>query len=64
MLMRQNTVTQYIVTQKFLYLYDETAYRPGTWIAKRLWEQEVLDLAGAWMAAAAEEVGRGEEIEG
>ena len=28
---------------------------PGTWVLKRWWEQEGLDLAGARAAAASEE---------
>ena len=47
MLERQNTVAQYIATQLVLYLCKETVQMPGTWVSKRWWHQEVLELMGA-----------------
>ena len=61
-LKRQNTVAQYIVTRPILDLCEETVRMPGTWVAKRWWEQEGLDLARARAAAAVAE-GEGERGE-
>ena len=52
---KKNTVVQYIVTHKILDLYKETVQIPGTWLEKRWWEHEELDLVGVWVAEAAEE---------
>ena len=46
MLKRQNRVAQYIVTQPILDLCEKTVRMLGTWVEKRWWEQEGLDLAG------------------
>ena len=65
MLKRQNTVLRYIATRLLLDLCEETVQMPGTWVAKRWWGKELMDLAGARAAAAAaEEEGRAEEMEG
>ena len=45
-------VAQYIATQPILGLCKEMVRMPGTWVAKRWQEQEVLDMAGARTAAA------------
>ena len=66
-LKRQNTVAHYITTRPIMDLYEETVQRYGTWVARRWWKQEGLDLAGAREAAAAAEGGElgseGEEEE-
>ena len=49
----QNTVVQYIATRTILYLCKKTVRRPGAWVARRWWYQEVLDLAGARAVALA-----------
>ena len=54
---RHNTVSQYIATRTILDLCKETVGRSGEWVARILWEQEVLDLAGARLAAADREGG-------
>ena len=36
-LMRQNMIAQYIVTQPILYLYEEAVRRSGAWVSKRQW---------------------------
>ena len=50
---RQNTAAQYIATRSIMGLCEETVRMPGAWIAKRWWEHEGLDLAGARAAAVA-----------
>ena len=45
-LRRHNMVTQYIVTRPIMDLCNEIVRMTGTWVAKRWWEQEVLDLEG------------------
>ena len=44
---RNNTVAQYIAARLIMDLCDYMVSRPGAWVAKRWWEQEGLDLAGA-----------------
>ena len=51
---RQNTVAQYIATQPILELCEEAERRPGARVSKRWWEQEGINLAGAWAAEAME----------
>ena len=46
-------------------LYKEKVHRLGEWIARRWWDQEVLDLAGTRESvAAAEDKEGGSEGEG
>ena len=54
---RQNTVAQYIVTQPIMYLCERSVRRPGAWVSRRLWDQELLDLEGVKEIAAAESDG-------
>ena len=51
---RQNTVVQYIVTQKIQDLCERSTRRPGEWVFWHWWEQNGLDLEGAKKRAAAE----------
>ena len=51
----QNTVAQYITTRPSLDLCKKLVLRLGAWVARRWWDQEVLDLVGARAEAAAEE---------
>ena len=44
----------YIDMQPITDLCEEAVQRPGTRVSKRRWEQEGLELAGAWEAAALE----------
>ena len=50
---------QYIVKGPILDLCEEKVRRKGTWVAKRWWEQEELDLVGERVAAASPEEGGG-----
>ena len=59
---RNNTVAQYIATRTILDLCKETVGRSGEWVARILWEQEGLDLAGASLSAADRE-GGGEGVD-
>ena len=43
----QNTVAQYITTRPSLDLCKKLVQRLGAWVARRWWDQEVLDLVGA-----------------
>ena len=54
-------VAQYIATRPIMDLCKETVHMPGTWVAKRWWYQEGLDLKGAREAASAEEYEGGTE---
>ena len=44
-------------------LYEEAVRIPGTWVSKRWWEQEGLELEGARAAAEAVDEGEPEETE-
>ena len=44
---KHSTVTQYIATRPIIDLCEKTLRRPGAWVARIWWHQEVLDLAGA-----------------
>ena len=46
-LSRQNMVGQYITMQSIMDLCKEMIRRPGTWVTKRWWEQEVIGLVVA-----------------
>ena len=46
-LKRNSTVANYIVKQLILELCEETVQMPGTWVAKRWWEKEGMEMAGA-----------------
>ena len=59
-LKRHNTVAQYIVTRPILDLYKVTVQRYGTWVSRRLWYQEGLELAVTRAGAAASEGGERE----
>ena len=59
LLKRQNTVAQYIAAQPILDLCEETVRRSGVRVARRRWDQEGLNLAGARAAAAASDDGEG-----
>ena len=41
-----NMVTHYIATRTILDLCEEAEWKIGTWVSKRWWEQEGLDLEG------------------
>ena len=61
----QNTVAQYIATWPSLDLCKKLVQRLGVWVARRWWDQEVLDLAGTRESvAAAEDKEGGSEGEG
>ena len=49
---RQNTATQYIMTQPIINLCDEALQWLGTRVSKRRWEQEGLDLVGVCVEVA------------
>ena len=50
-------VPQYILMRPILDLCEETVRRLGTWVSKKCWEQEGLDLEGAQAAAKASDEG-------
>ena len=52
---RQNTVTQYIATRSLLDLCEGSKRDPGAQFRMWLWEQSVIDLAGAREEAEAVE---------
>ena len=54
-------VAHYIATRPIIDLCEEAVWRPGTWVTKRWWDQEVIDLEGEWEAAYE---GEPEEAEG
>ena len=56
-LKRQNTASRYIAKQPILYIFKETVRMPGTWLDKRWWEKEGLELVGLKAVAASEERG-------
>ena len=60
---RQNTVAQYIATRPILDICEEMVQMPGTWAAKRWWDNEGLELTLARVVAATreEEGGRGRD---
>ena len=51
-LRRNNTVGKYTATRTILYLCEKTVRRTGTWVSKRWWEHEGLDLEGSHAAEA------------
>ena len=55
-------VAHYIATRPILDLYNDMVQSSRAWVARRWWEQEGLDLAGA-RAAAAEDVEGASEVE-
>ena len=59
-LKKQNTVTQYITTRTILDSCKETVRRSEAWVARRWWEQEVLDFVES-RATAADGGGEGEK---
>ena len=61
-LKRQNMVAQYIVTQPILDLCESLVQRPGSWVSRRRWEKEGIDLASARERAAATEDDEEERI--
>ena len=42
----QNTVAQYIATHMILELCEEVEKHMGAWVFKKLWDQELTNLAG------------------
>ena len=56
---RHNMVAQYIAAWTIMELCKETVRRPGSWVARILWEHEGLELSSARTAATAEADGEG-----
>ena len=52
---RWNTVTQYIATRLIMDLCKLIVQMPGTWVAKRCWDQVGLDLMRSRAAVVASE---------
>ena len=50
---RQNMVAQYIAIRPILNLCKRYVQRPGTWVSRRWWEQEGIDLEGVRERASA-----------
>ena len=50
---RQNRVAHYIEMQPIMYLFERSAWRPGSRVSQRWWKKEGLDLEGAKKRAAA-----------
>ena len=50
-------VAQYIVTRPILDLCERSDRRPGAWVSRRWWEQDILDLEGTKERAAVESDG-------
>ena len=63
-LSRHNMVVKYIAMWLILGLYKETDQRPGTWVVRRRWEQEGIDMEGVWAAEVAAYEEDPEEAEG
>ena len=62
---RHNTVAHYTATQSLLDLCDGLVRDPGERVGMRWWEQEGIDLEGAWEAAlVVDEEEEGEERQG
>ena len=59
-LKRQNAVAQYIATQNIIDLCKRSVQRPGAWVYRKWWEQEVIELTGASKRATAAEDGEEE----
>ena len=51
---RKNTVAHYIATRLIMDLCEQSARRPGVWVSRRWWEQDVLGLEGGKEKALAE----------
>ena len=58
-LKRHNTVAQYITTRPILDLFEKTVRRTGALIARRRWEQEILEILGTCGGGGSSGRGRG-----
>ena len=61
---RQNMVTQYIAMWRIMDFCERSIRRPGAWVSRRRWDQEILDLEGAKEISATESYREDKQSEG